>query len=90
MGVISSLLLPLIVYILIFLNGIGETITGGMSGTQEFDYPRRIESRRYEIELTINDSYPGSRARSNRIEQMRYNQMVNRQTRRVRSRRTWR
>ena len=86
MGVISSLLLPLIIYLLICLNGIGKALTATMTRGQDVGYHRIIEAQQREREVWMLESARGSRAYSAEVEQMRYNRMTERQMRRVRSR----
>jgi hypothetical protein len=92
MGIFGSLILPLILHLLICLNGIADSLTVGMTGPQDLYYPRMTQAQQSERELGLMESARGSRAYSARVTQMRHNRVMDRQMRQMRSRtgRSWR
>jgi hypothetical protein len=92
MGIFGSLILPLILHLLICLNGIAESFAVVMPASQDLYYPRMTAAQQSERELGFTESARGSRAYSARAEQIRHNRVMDRQMRQMRSRtrRSWR
>ena len=77
MNVLYSLILPFIIHLVIFLNGIGETLTAGAKGMKLLNSPRTSQIRQREKEWEMMGS--GRRSRGYSADQMRYNRMMERQ-----------
>ncbi len=83
MSVTYSFILPLILHLLIFLTGIGETFTAGV---QSFNSPRVAAAQQRERRQEMMETARGGGTYSAEVEQMRRNRMMERQMRQVRSR----
>ncbi len=76
-----NLILPLILYLVIFFHGIGETLTAGAKGAQYLNSPRISEVRQREREWEMMGSGRRSRAYSAEVVQMRHSRAMERQMR---------
>ena len=81
MNACYSLILPLIIHLLIFCNGIGETFTAGVKGVQYLDSPRISEARQREKEWEMMGSGRRSGAYSAEVVQMRHSRAMEKQMR---------
>jgi hypothetical protein len=77
-----SLILPFLIHLVVFLHGIGETFTAGARGMQLLNAPRTSQIRQREKEWEMMGAARRSRGYS--AEQMRYDQMMERQMQQAR------
>jgi len=74
-----SLILPFIIHLVVFLNGIGDTLTAGAKGMQLLNSPKISQVRQREKEWEMMGAARRSGAYSAEGQQVRYNLMMERQ-----------
>ena len=86
MNMIYSFILPLVIHLLIFCQGMGDTFTGGIGGIQGFNSPRITAAQQREKRLEMMEAALEPGMYSAEVEQMRYNRVMERQMRQIGSR----